>query len=422
MRALRQMMAGVAFVSVLAAAAMFPVAGAAASRRPLDEQWWFAAWRVTSGIWPITQGRGVTVGVIDSGVQASIPDLAGVVLRGADTTNGTGDGRKDIESPGHGTGMATVIAGQGTRTGYLGIAPKVKILPVIGKTNDGITRGIRYATSRGANIINISQVAPLACGTEMQQAIIDAIRQDVIIVAGAGNDGDGHNWANSPASCRGVLAVGAVDNHLRAWSKTQRQPYVAVAAPGVAMSAVLKDGRDHTTEGGTSMASALTSAGIALLRSRWPTESRTDILKRVFASLRDAETPGKDDATGYGVFRPVEVLEGPVPDPAAYERWAHSNGQIIVGPSGSPSARAQGRSSRSVGASVRSLIMAVALFVVVAVGVLVLALVARTRRSRRRPRPGSPYQPGPPYLPGPPHHPGPAPHEQRSRPDRFAGD
>jgi hypothetical protein len=94
------------------------------------------------------------------------------------------------------------------------------------------------------------------------------------------------------------------DPVLRPWRSTERQPYVAIAAPGVGVGGVLKDGRIHTSNGGTSGATALTSGGIALLRSKFPEESRTDILKRVFGSLRDAGPSGRDDQTGYGVFRP----------------------------------------------------------------------------------------------------------------------
>ena len=116
MRRLRRIMTGAAIVSIVGL--MSPPVADAAYPRPLTEQWWFIAWAVNNKIWPITQGEGVTVAVLDSGVQADIPDLAGTVLTGTDATNGGGDGRTDTESPGHGTAMATIVAGSGPRLDF----------------------------------------------------------------------------------------------------------------------------------------------------------------------------------------------------------------------------------------------------------------------------------------------------------------
>lgn len=327
MRRLRRIVAGAA-IACLLVPTMAPGAEAATYPRPLAQQWWFTAWAIDNKVWPLTQGEGVTVAVVDSGVQADLPDFSGVVLPGTDTTGGGGDGRTDTDTaavPGHGTGMASLIAAQGPGTGFLGIAPRAKILPIVGSSMDSVSRGIRYAVDRGAKVINVSQGGAGNCGESLQAAVDYAGQHDAIVVAASGDYGDSSNFALSPADCVGVLAVGAVDNHLKPWSGTERQPYVAIASPGVAVSAVLMDGRVHTSNGGTSGAAALTSGGIALLRSRFPDESRTDILKRVFASLRDAGPSGRDDQTGYGVFRPIYALDGGVANSAAYDRWLAVN-------------------------------------------------------------------------------------------------
>ncbi len=416
MRRLRRIMTGAAIVSLMGLMSP-PVAEAVAYPRPLADEWWFIAWAVNNKIWPITQGEGVTVAVLDSGVQASIPDLSGAVLTGTDATNGGGDGRTDTESPGHGTAMATTIAGRGTSTGFLGVAPKAKILPVVAKSHSGIVKGIRYATDRGVKIISISQGISGPCPDDMQEAVSYAVRHDVIISAGAGDSGNSSNESASPANCAGVLGVGAVDNHLKAWSKTERQPYVAIAAPGVDVPGVLANGQLFKSEGGTSQATALTSGGIALLRSKFPDESRTDILKRVFASLRDAGTPGKDEQTGYGVFRPVQVLSGGVPNSPAYEKWASSNGKLPVDP-GKPTAKPQAGTSK--GSSVVNAIKFFGIPILAAIVILIIALVARSRQSkkvaraggpRRQPPPGQAQQ-GPPPSFGPQQGPG-APPEGR---------
>ena len=110
MRRLRRIVTGTAIASLLALT--MPPAAEAASR-PLPQQWWFPAWAVNNKIWPTAQGQGVTVAVVDTGVQANLPDFSGAVLQGTDTTGGGGDGRTDTDSaavPGHGTGMASLIA------------------------------------------------------------------------------------------------------------------------------------------------------------------------------------------------------------------------------------------------------------------------------------------------------------------------
>ena len=396
MRQLRRIVTGTALASLLALT-VSPSAEAATYPKPLPQEWWFSAGAVNNEIWPITQGEGVTVAVLDSGVQADVPDLSGVVLPGTDATNGGGNGHTDTDSPGHGTAMATTIAAQGTRTGFLGIAPKVKILPVVAKSRDGITRGIRYATDHGAKVINISQGVAGACPADMQQAVSYATQHNVIIAAGAGDDGDTSNLPLSPANCTGVLAVGAIDSRVKAWPKTQRQPYVAVAAPGVDIGGVLADGQFHTGGTGTSQASALTSGGIALLRSKFPNESRTDILQRVFASLRDAGPRGRDNQTGYGVFRPSYVMKDAVPKSAAYANWAKANGQGSVRTHRPTQKFTPGDHGTSAKAwNLATLFVPGLIIAIIAVGA---AFFLRSQQSKkRRGQYGGPMQPGPgPY-------------------------
>ncbi len=203
MRRLRRIMTGATIVSLMGLMSP-PVAEAAAYPRPIADEWWFIAWAVNNKIWPVTQGEGVTVAVLDSGVQADIPDLAGKVLTGTDATNGGGDGRTDTESPGHGTAMATIIAGSGATTGFLGVAPKTKILPVVAKTHSALVKGIRYATDHGAKVINISQVFAGPCPDDVQEAVTYAAEHDVVIDAGTGDDGDTSNASMAPANCGGV--------------------------------------------------------------------------------------------------------------------------------------------------------------------------------------------------------------------------
>lgn len=393
----------------------YPVSAATAPN-PRNEQWWFAAWELQTKVWSITQGNGVTVAVLDTGVQADIPELTGVVLRGTDATGGGGDGRTDVdETPtsGHGTGMATLIAGQGGPSRFVGVAPAAEILPIVVHRGEQTAdaAGIRYAVDRGAKVINLSQFTPAPCPVDVQSAVAYAIEHDVVIVAGAGNTGHADNMPGFPANCAGVLAVGAIDNQMRAWPKTQRQPYVTVAAPGVYTGGVDKNGQFYRSNG-TSDASALTSAAVALVRSKYPQMPAREVVQRIVASTRDAGPPGKDEQTGYGVVRPLHALQDEVPKNApnpvfdAYDQWAAANGKK-ADKGGSAAGEQEGKGFKLSPFAV-VLIASAGLTVLV----LIVIFIARGFRKPRQQVPGGaawgpnsgsvPQQPGPPQQFGPP--------------------
>ncbi|MFA1550843.1 S8 family serine peptidase [Actinomadura chokoriensis] len=411
---------------------------AAAAPQPLPQEWWFKTWGVQSHLWPLSTGKGVTVAVIDTGVQASLPELQGAVLPGTNTEDGSGDGRQDLDQvnspPGHGTGMASLIAAQGRGTGMVGVAPDAKILPVVAQSIPAYTKGIRYAVDHGAQVINLSQGLPGPCQNDLQESIAYALGKDAVIVASTGNDGNGANSSNAPANCDGVLSVGAVDLKFNPWEKTQRQPYVKVAAPGVNTQLVLKDGKLYNGSG-TSAAAALVSGAVAIIRAKHPDMKNREVVRQLIASAMDVHEKGKDDKTGYGIIRPYRPLAGTAPKSSAnpvfdeFDRWMkthHPEGAK----SGAPAASKEDDSSSSV-------FIVWGAIVVVLLGVCVFAFFF-TRRKRggsppppmgpgpgygappgfgQQPPPGGQYPPGPPqggqpqYQPQPPVPPGQRPPE-----------
>src|SRR6185437_11233358 len=164
------------------------------------------------------KGANVTVAVLDSGV-ASIPDLSGQVLPGADFANGTtsgGNGRTDTDNDGHGTGMASVIAGNGAHVS--GLAPSAKILPVridassaSGLFGPNIAAGIRYAVSQHVGVINLSIGGANDLGPDVSGAIAQAVAANIVVVAATGNQDNGNTAVQYPAAYPGVVAVGAID-------------------------------------------------------------------------------------------------------------------------------------------------------------------------------------------------------------------
>lgn len=408
-----------AMASLALALAVLPAGSAQAAPRPRNEEWWFSAWALQNKVWPQSTGRGVTVALVDTGVNASLPELRGAVIPGADVRDQGqgGDGRQDLdkESGGHGTGMAALIAGQGGPARMVGVAPDAKIMPIV---TDAFSvtdaKAIRYAVSHGAKVISISLGSPdvpgQKCGSDLQQAIADAVQKNVVIVASAGNNGNAENMPQFPASCAGVLAVGAVDSHLRAWPLTQRQSYVSAAAPGWGVGSINKQGRFLNNISGTSQAAALTAGAAAILRARYPNLSARDLVQRLINTTVDAGPKGQDQQTGSGAVVPILALtrtvEKSAPNPPfqALDQWLAANKQSAGPTASGPAAKDSGSSSspyRGLGW------VFVGLLIVVAVVVFLLV----RRRGRRTPAAaGPPPHPNQPWQQPPP--PGQAPQNQ----------
>jgi membrane-anchored mycosin MYCP len=380
--------------------------------QPMPGEWWFPSWDVQTRVWPLSQGAGVTVGVLDSGVQASLPDLRGAVVPGGDTTGAGTNGMTDDDADGtdgHGTDMAALIAGQGVDGGLVGIAPEAKILPVrvmggTGKyvTEDGaelVAAGIRYAVARGVQVINMSIAEPAAspssCAPELQDAVAYALQHNVVLVAGAGDAGASGNPPEEPASCAGVLAVGAVSPNLTLWSGSEQQPYVAVAAPGNEMPFLGLDGRYFTDSYGTSASSAFVSGEAALIRSRYPSMPWYQVVQRIINTALPEPAGGTipNNSFGYGIVRipgalNVSKYKVPADDPNpvydAYQEWlASPQGQQFTAashPRPHPSRRPLAAAPASSGSSGRLIAVIAGVIVMVGIGTGLSIFVALRRR------------------------------------------
>lgn len=343
MRALQRLFAVGATLCLLQATT--PTANATA--HPRSDEWWFSVWGIEKSVWPLTKGEGVIVAVLDSGVNPKVPELAGAVRRGKDVIMGRNDGGMDHDTTkdGHGTAMAATIAARGGgKSGFVGIAPESTILPVTTIAGDtltpnytdfstGLSKGIRYATDRGARVINMSigshTTPPDYCSSEVEDAIDYAIRHDIVLVAAAGNDGNTSNPIDQPASCPGVLTVGGIDEALRPWVRSDHQSYVSVAAPSTHVGWLGMSGTYYPAEG-TSSAAALTSGAAALVRSRNPKMSARTVVQRLINTAKPIGSPIPNDRTGYGAIRISSAIDpgrfpvaatAPNPVYAKYDKW-----------------------------------------------------------------------------------------------------
>ncbi len=235
---------------------------------------WADSWGVGAinapNLWLLTQGEGVKVAVIDTGVDAGHPDLAGRVLPGYDLVNDDGDATDDH---GHGTHVAGTIAAlvnNGIDVG--GVAPGAKIIPikVLNASGQGynadIANGVLEAANRGAKIINLS-LGGTDNSETLRRAIADVQARGVVVVAAAGNDGVSTPFY--PAANDGVIAVAAVDSARRKADFSNYGDYIDIAAPGVNIGSTRKGG-GVATMSGTSMASPHVAGACALLVAQFP--------------------------------------------------------------------------------------------------------------------------------------------------------
>ena len=380
---------------------------------PRAGEWWFTSWKILPRVWPLTEGAGVTVAVLDTGVQASVPDLRGAVLPGGDATGHHTNGETDFntDGDGHGTMMAVLIAGQGFGTGMVGVAPKAKILPVVINAaatdltaDPGTTAaGIIYAANHGAQVIDISQEHPSisasGCDAAEQAAVAYALARDIVVVAAAGDTNLAGTGPAEPASCAGVLAVGAVTPNRSLWHDDTRQPYITVVNPGADLITSGRDGRLLTGVSGTRAASALAAGAVALIRSRYPTMPWYRVIQRLTGTALPEGGHVPNDSFGYGILRLSQAVNAsayPVPTSAPnpvyakYRAWlATPQGRSVSRqPRAAPSPAATASPAGKGGSTTPALIAVMALLTAAGAA----ALVAR---AKRRPAPRKPRRNGP---------------------------
>ncbi len=293
--------------------------------------------------WKVSTGSGVVVAVLDSGVDAAHPDLAGQVLPGVDLVDG-GDGRED--PVGHGTTVAGLIAGRADdNTGVAGIAPGAKILPVrvldkLNKYDDPavIAKGVRWAVDHGATVLNLS-----LGGALRSDAIAEALRyaadRDVVVVACTGNVATDPSirevWY--PAREPGVIAVaglsGGAPPSVRPttspsavggrggggdglWAGSLTGPETVLTAPADNLTGA-RPGGGYWQVQGTSFAAPLVAAAASLIRARYPEMSAANVINRLIGTAKDLGPAGRDDRFGYGEVDPLAALREPVEEVAA---------------------------------------------------------------------------------------------------------
>ncbi|MFG2037748.1 type VII secretion-associated serine protease mycosin [Dactylosporangium sp. NPDC048998] len=307
------------------------VPGVAVADQVRGEQWQLTALNVRDA-WKVSIGKGVIVAVIDSGVDAGHPDLAGQVLPGIDLVDPEATDAGKYDPVGHGTTVAALIAGNSKDgSGVAGIAPGAKILPirVLDKENKYddpgvVAQAVRWGVDHGATVINLS-----LGGAMHSEAIAAALRyaaaHDVVVVACTGNiatDPSIHQvWY--PAREPGVVAVAGlgtartgganpVGNGAETlWSGSLTGPETVLTAPAVNLMGA-RPGGGYWQVQGTSFAAPLVAGVAALVRARYPGMSAANVINRLIWTAKDLGPKGRDDRFGYGEVDPVAALRNSV--------------------------------------------------------------------------------------------------------------
>jgi hypothetical protein len=330
-----------------------------------QNEWWLGAngMHVTQAQ-QISQGTGVTIALLDTGVDAAQPDIAGSVITGPDLTNSG-------ERPGgpfygiHGTAMASLIVGHGhgpgNADGILGVAPGARLLsirvildagdPLLANSGlvsglpSAIAAGITYAVNNGAQVIDLpldpGQSAPNlvatptpapAPGTPLtpaetaeqtaaggspaeRAAVAYALSKGVVLVAPGGDNGAGTDAANFPADYPGVISVGAFNSSFIKAPFTSHRPYVTLTAAGSGMTAAIPTG--YTTVSSTSAASAIVTGIAALIKSQYPELTPAQVTQALTTSTVFHPAGGMADGSGHGTadaaraMAAAKVIAGP---------------------------------------------------------------------------------------------------------------
>ena len=293
-----------------------------------ERQYWLAQYGIEKA-WGITQGAGVRIAIIDTGVDGSHPDLQGAVVGGADFSGlGSSDGQTPVgEDRRHGTMVASLAAGRGNGggNGVLGSAPAAELLSVsisfrggLISPDDQVAQAVRYAVDNGADVISLSLTRNTRDWPESwDEAFAYAAKRDVVVVAAAGNRGSGTVSVGAPATMPGVLTVGGVTQEGVASDAASSQGItIGVMAPSEGLVGAIPGG-GYVSWSGTSGATPIVAGIVALVRAAHPTMNANNVINRVLATATPLTDDIPDSLYGYGLINAYDAVVADVPLVAA---------------------------------------------------------------------------------------------------------
>ena len=260
--------------------------------------------------WSSSTGAGIKVAILDTGIQYDHPDLAANIKGGISVVgdeNST-DPAKWNDVHGHGTRVAGTVAAVNNDIGVVGAAPAAWLyaVKVLADNGEGyvsdIIEGMDWCVQNGMQVLNMSYGSSDYSQSE-NDACSRAYSAGLLLVAAAGNDGDGDPNTieiSYPAAYDSVIAVGATDNNDQAPSWSNSGPFLELAAPGVSVLSTYK-GSTYAWANGTSMASPHVAGTAALLWAKNPSLTNAQVRSILQQTAQDLGPAGKDNVYGYGL-------------------------------------------------------------------------------------------------------------------------
>ena len=281
-----------------------------------DQQYWLDDYGFTSA-WESSQGEGVKIAIIDTGIDSTHPSLKGVVVGGTDMSGfGSSDGQTPVGSNSyHGTMVASIAAGRG-ESEIIGAAPKSELLSVsiaFGiqglDTDSQIADGIIWAVDNGAKVINLSLTRNSVSWPESwDRAFLYAFENDVVVVAAAGNRSEGTEQVSAPATIPGVISVAGLDRNGDPSQDFSTSGFsIGVTAPAEDLIGAYPGG-EYRMWSGTSGATPIVSGMVALIRSMYPEMDAANVVNRVISSATRDGFVGYSTSFGHGVIDANQAL------------------------------------------------------------------------------------------------------------------
>ena len=287
---------------------------------PFDDPYYGQQWSMEAIDWlPVWQqgltGKGVKIGIIDSGAYADHEDLQGAYLQGKNLIGEEGETFAD-DQIGHGTFVAGIIAADPNNgKGIVGIAPDAEIYAYRAFSgNEGsvltVLDALEQALADGCQIINLSMGTP-ANSQKLFAGIQKAQEAGVLVIAAVGNGNYGITTTLYPAGYEGVIGVGSVNQQLERSYFSQTNESVFVVAPGQALASLSHtNAKEYVSGSGTSYAAPIVTALAALALDYDPTLTPEEITEMLRLTATDLGEPGYDTSYGYGLVNAADLIAG----------------------------------------------------------------------------------------------------------------
>ncbi|PPK70907.1 S8 family serine peptidase [Actinokineospora auranticolor] len=257
-------------------------------------------------VWPITKGA-VLVAVVDTGVSAAAPALAGAVDGGVDLT---GAASATVDCSGHGTFLAGLIAARPRdKTPFTGVAPAARVVPV--RITDDPNRvdaallagGIRAAVASGARVVAVG-VTTAVDAPELRSAVALARERDVVVIAPAAVRQP--KQRAYPGSLDGVVAVAPVGPNGPVQATLGAEP--TLAAPADQLVGIGPSGPGHRVATGPELGVAFVAGAAALVRDQYPELSAAEVVRRLAETADRPSGPSPNPLVGNGIVDPVAAV------------------------------------------------------------------------------------------------------------------